>query len=72
MEECKVSSAKLVRPRDHAVKAAISDKKENVTIYSPSKFSTNATISTEVIAKATNLIPVSSISTTTLDVLLEI
>ena len=71
MEESKVLSAKLARPRDQAVKAAISDKKEYVTIYSPSKFSTNATISTEVIVKATNLKPVSSISTTTLDVLLE-
>ena len=71
MEESKVLSAKLARPRDHAVEAAISDKKENVTIYSPSKFSTNATISPEVIAKATNLKPVSSISTETLDALLE-
>lgn len=71
MEDNKVLSAKLARPRDHAVKAAISDKKEIVTIHSPSKFSTNATISSEVIAKATNLKPVSSISTEPLDALLE-
>lgn len=71
MEDSKVLAAKLARPRDTVVKAAISDKEELVTIYSPSTFSTNATISTEVIAKATNLKPVSSISTTTLDVLLE-
>jgi FkbM family methyltransferase len=45
MEEDKILSAKLARPRDKVVKAAVSDKIEKVQIYSPKAFSTNATIS---------------------------
>ena len=45
MEDDKILSAKLARPRDTVVKAAVSDKKEKVQVYSPKAFSTNATIS---------------------------
>ena len=48
MEDEKVFSAKLARPGDIVIKAAVSDKKERVNIYSPSEFSTNATISEKI------------------------
>ena len=48
MEDEKVFSAKLARPGDVVIKAAVSDKKERVNIYSPRDFSTNATISEKI------------------------
>ena len=70
MEDDKVLAAKLARPRDIVVKAAVSDKEEKVNIFSPSAFSTNATISNEVYRNNTNYKPTSSIVTKRLDKIL--
>ena len=50
MEDDKVRVAKLARRRDIVVQAAVSDRVENVDIYSPGDFSTNATIDAEAAA----------------------
>jgi FkbM family methyltransferase len=63
MEDAKVLAAKMARPRDTVVKAAISDTEELVTVYSPSMFSTNATISNNVISKNQCFSPVSQVVT---------
>jgi FkbM family methyltransferase len=70
MEDDKVLAAKLARPRDIVVKAAVSDKEEKVNIFSPSAFSTNATISNEVYRNNTNYKSTSSIVTKRLDKIL--
>lgn len=63
MEDNKVLAAKMARPRDTVVKAAISDKEELVSIYSQSSFSTNATISKDLISKNSSFTSVGSIMT---------
>jgi FkbM family methyltransferase len=50
MEEDKVVAAKMARKRDGVVRAAIRDRSETLNIYSPEKFSTNATIDLEAVA----------------------
>ena len=45
LEPCKVLANRLARRRDHVVLAAVSDKEEEVTIYSDKSYSTNTTIS---------------------------
>jgi FkbM family methyltransferase len=70
MEDDKVLAAKLARPRDVVVKAAVSDKEESVTIYSPSAFSTNATISKEFYSNGSDFKPTTSVNTTRLDKIL--
>ena len=50
MEDDKVRVAKWARRRDIVVQAAVSDRVENVDIYSPGDFSTNATIDAEAAA----------------------
>ena len=70
MEEDKVLSAKLARPRDVVIKAAVSDQEERVTIYSPAAFSTNATISKEVYSNDSDFKPTTSVNTTRLDKIL--
>lgn len=70
MEDDKVLAAKLARPRDIVVKAAISDKEEKVTIFTTSAFSTNATISNEIYRNNINYKPTSSIVTKRLDEIL--
>jgi FkbM family methyltransferase len=70
MEDDKVLAAKLARPGDIAIKAAVSDKVERVTIYSSSAFSTNATISEEVYREGRDYKPTTSINTTRLDKIL--
>ena len=70
MEEDKVLAAKLARPRDVVIKAAVSDQEERVTIYSPAAFSTNATISKEVYSNDSDFKPTTSVNTTRLDKIL--
>ena len=67
MEEDKVLAAKLARPRDVVIKAAVSDQEERVTIHSPAAFSTNATISKEVYSNDSDFKPITSVNTTRLD-----
>lgn len=44
MEEDKISLFNMVRPRDHNVLCAVSDRKEKVTLYKDSKFGLGSTI----------------------------
>jgi len=70
MEDDKVLAAKLARPRDVVIKAAVSDKEERVTIHSPAAFSTNATISKEVYSNNAKYKPKTSVYTQRLDTIL--
>ncbi len=71
MEEDKVLVAKMARKRDVVVRAAISDRSETLNIYSPGKFSTNATIDLEAVAHNPEYRRTSRITTETLTEVLE-
>ena len=71
MEEDKVRAAKLARRRDMVVQAAVSDRVENVDIYSPGDFSTNATIDVEAAAHHPEYRRLHQVKTETLTEILE-
>ena len=71
MEDDKVLSSKLARPRDTVIKAAVSNKIEEVAIYSPGTFSTNATVSVELSQSDESYKKTDTINTQRLDVILE-
>ncbi len=48
MEEDKISLFNIVRPRDHNVLCAVSDRKEKVTLYKNNKFGLGSTIDKQV------------------------
>jgi FkbM family methyltransferase len=71
LEDVKVNAAKLARPGDTVVKAAVSDKIEPVQIFSQGNFSTNTTISQLVAQKGEGFNPIGEIETTTLTNILQ-
>jgi FkbM family methyltransferase len=72
LEDVKVNAAKLARPRDTVVKAAVSENKETVQIFSQGGFSTNTTINKSVAQKGEGFNSIGEIETTTLtDILRE-
>lgn len=71
MEDDKVRVAKWARRRDIVVQAAVSDRVENVDIYSPGDFSTNATIDAEAAAHHPEYQRLHQIETETLTDVLE-
>ncbi len=71
LEDDKVLSAKLARPRDCVIKAAISDKNEKATIYTTGKFSTNTTISNEITKNDESYKKIGVIETECLDQILQ-
>jgi FkbM family methyltransferase len=70
LEEMKVLACRLRRRRDTAVVAAVSDREQDVSIYSPGEFSTNATINLSSVADPRGYRPIGRIHTTTLTHLL--
>lgn len=71
LEDVKVLACKIARPRDQVIKAAVSDKKEKVTIFSPRQYSTNSTIRLDSIENSENYKDIGTIETSTLNELLE-
>ena len=71
LEEVKVLACRLRRRRDTALVAAVSDREQEVPIYSPGEFSTNTTINLSSIAKPESYQPIGQIQTTTLTKLLD-
>lgn len=71
LEEMKVLACRLRRRRDTAVVAAVSDREQEVSIYSPGEFSTNATINLSSVPSPHGYRPIGRIHTTTLTHLLD-
>jgi FkbM family methyltransferase len=71
LEDVKVLACKIARPRDQVIKAAISNKKEIVSIFSPIKYSTNSTIRLDTIEDSNQYQHIGLIETTTLNEVLE-
>ncbi len=66
LEDLKVLACRMARPRDTVVKAAISSKREAVTIFSPSEFSTNTTIALPHVSNQAQYTAIGTIQTQTL------
>jgi FkbM family methyltransferase len=66
LEDLKVMACRMARPRDTVVKAAISSKREAVTIFSPSEFSTNTTIALSNVRDQAKYTAIGTIQTQTL------
>lgn len=71
LEEVKVLACKIARPRDKVVKAAVSNKKEMVSIFTPLKFSTNSTIRLDTIRDPSQYQKIGVIETSSLNQILE-
>lgn len=71
LEEVKVLACKIARPRDKVIKAAVSDKKETVSIFTPLKFSTNTTIKLDSIKDTSEYQKIEEIETCSLNEILE-
>lgn len=71
LEDVKVLACKIARPRDQVIKAAVSDKKETVSIFTPRKYSTNSTIRLDTIEDTREYENIGTIETSTLDEILE-
>lgn len=68
IEQDKVLACRLARPRDTAVLAAVSDREEDVSVFSPNSFSTNATIVADSVGQGYE--KVGELRSKTLDVIL--
>jgi FkbM family methyltransferase len=71
MEEDKVRVAQMARRRDVVVQSAISDRTEILSIYSPSEFSTNATIDADTAAHHSDYHRRNTVTTETLTEVLD-
>ena len=71
MEEDKVRVAQMARRRDVVVQSAISDRAEILSIYSPSEFSTNATIDADTAAHHSDYHRRNTVTTETLTEVLD-
>ena len=71
MEEDKVRVAQMARRRDVVVQSAISDRTEILSIYSPSEFSTNATIDADAAAHHSDYHRRNTVTTETLTEVLD-
>lgn len=71
LEDVKVLACKIARPKDQVIKAAISNKNEIVSIFSPIKYSTNSTIRLDTIENSSQYQNIGLIETTTLNEVLE-
>lgn len=71
LEGVKVLACKIARPRDKVIKAAVSDKKETVSIFTPLKFSTNTTIKLDSIKDSSQYQKIEEIETFSLNEILE-
>ena len=71
MEEDNVRVAQMARRRDVVVQSAISDRTEILSIYSPSEFSTNATIDADTVAHHSDYHRRNTVTTETLTEVLD-
>lgn len=67
----KVLACRLARPRDKVVLAAVSDKEQQVDIYSPKNFSTNTTIKIAGLSNQDGYRKIGQITTKTLNKILD-
>lgn len=71
LEPEKVLACSLARPRDKVVLAAVSDREQQVDIYSPKHFSTNTTIKIENLSNQDGYKKIGEIRTKTLNKILD-
>jgi FkbM family methyltransferase len=71
LEDVKVLACKIARPRDRVIKAAVSNKREKVPVFTPVKYSTNSTIRLDAIEDSSKFQKIGFIETITLNELLD-